>query len=241
MNNKVREAFSKINVPKSLDNKVFNGTIKRIKLKNLYFKYVVSILLIIICITPMLFIKTSNNDIEDIDIYMNVSNNEFSWAYDVSDPLEIVFHADYVVKIKVLDVGKGTYKYSNDNRYPATPIEVQTLEVLKGSKNRSITEIVKWGGSVTIENVIKNKSPSINKMELDKLGDIDKKTKYIKFELVGDYDFEVGNTYIVALKESDGGVLFVGANGYSVFLENGDVSNYVNVITGKKYNEKIEY
>lgn len=191
--------------------------------------------------------KKVNNGIEKIDnnikknivdeskIYNTIEYSYF-WAFDVSNPKLIAEDADYIIKVKVLGIEDSTYKYS-PNFDPTTPIKVETLSILKGDKNVNINQILKWGGIVTIEEYIKN-SPitSIEKMGLNKLSDEEKKTKYMKIEEPGNYDLEIGKTYVVNLIENENGNLFIGANGYSVFEVIGVPINekYKNVLTGNE-------
>lgn len=168
----------------------------------------------------------------NLDIY-SVIDKETSWAYDVSNTETLSEKADVIVKVKVLEIGNGTYKYT-PNLLPTTPIYVETLEVLKGDVNSQINMVLKRGGTVTVKEVIENSpSTSVNKMGLDKLTEEEQNRKYILYNERGNYDLKVGETYVIALRKGNDGNYYISANGYSIFnILNQKI--YINVLTGNE-------
>ena len=252
----VKDAFSKISASKELEEKILEMTVRKKENKPLFYRYAMFLAIFFIvsfiCFNSFKLMKFNDrnrihdNEIKEddkidnvsdsIEIYMTIQNNqELSWAYDITNSKLVYEKADYVIKVKVLDIGKGTYEYSAKNQNPTTPIKVETLEKLKGDEEKNITQILQWGGIVSVEDVIKNTpETSVNKMGLNKLSDEEKQTKYIKYEESGNFDFEIGKTYIVALIVSKDGNFYIGANGYSIFESNSKDNVYTNVITNNK-------
>lgn len=248
----IERAFSNIHVSNELEEKILNRTIHKRKI--IVYKYVVSSMIIFIMIVSGIGIwehyklgskeaingkdnnVNVNKDIDpNIDMYMNISR-ELSWAYNVSDTQLIANNSDYIVKVKVLNIGDGTYEYS-PNSNPTTPIKVEILSILKGDKNVQISQILKWGGYVTIEEFINNNpAEQIEKMGLNKLSKLEQQSKYIQYEEMGNYDFQVGNTYVIALRENKNGNFFIVANGYGIFEEDEISKKYINVLTKKDLN-----
>lgn len=168
----------------------------------------------------------------NLDIY-SVIDKETSWAYDVSNTEILSEKADVIVKVKVLEVGNGTFKYT-PNLLPTTPIYVETLEVLKGDVSNQINMVLKRGGIVTVKEVIENSpSTSVNKMGLNNLTEEEQNRKYILYNESGNYDLKVGETYVIVLRKGNDGNYYISANGYSVFnILNKKI--YVNVLTGNE-------
>lgn len=235
--------------------KNYTKIIKRRKRKHLFFCFkIVTVPICIIMFVCCLLLFQSNNKFDNtdnnrfdnvdndkdninnletnLDIY-SIVDKENSWAYDVSNTETLYEKADIIIKAKVLEIGKGTYKYT-PNLSPTTPIYVETLEVLKGNVDSNINIILKRGGVVTVREVIENSpSTSVNKMGLNLLTEEEKNTKYIVYNEDGNYDLEVGKTYVIALRNGNDGNYYISANGYSIF----QVSNqkiYTNVLTGNE-------
>lgn len=248
----IEKAFSNIHVSNELEEKILNRTLHKRKI--IVYKYAISLMIIFIMIASGIgiwkhyklgsseAINGKDNDVninKDIvpnrDVYMNISG-ELSWAYNVSDTQLIANNSDYIVKVKVLNSGDGTYEYS-PNFNPTTPIKVETLSILKGDKNVQISQILKWGGYITIEEFINNnQAEQIEKMGLNKLSKLEQQSKYIQYEEMGNYDFQVGNTYVIALRENENGNFFIVANGYGIFEEDERSKKYINVLTKKDLN-----
>ena len=174
----------------------------------------------------------------------SIMETENSWAFDVSNTKEIFNDADYVVKVKVLGMENGTFEYSASD-IPVTPISVEMLEVIKGNVSKPITKILQYGGYVTVKQVMEVSLDSRNeKMGLNKLTDEEQKSQYIYYAPDGNYDLEVGKTYVVALSSKNNqGNYFLASNGYAIFETDNDTivpfSNnespiYKNVLTGNR-------
>lgn len=225
--------------------------IRRRKRKNMFFYFkIATVPICIFMVTGYLLLCQSNNRFDknntkldnnqdninkseiNLDIY-SIVDKETSWAYDVSNTDTLSEKADIIVKVKVLNIGEGTYEYT-PNLSPTTPIYVETLEVLKGNKNKQINMILKRGGTVRVKEVIENcPSTSVNKMGLNTLTEEEKNTKYILYNESGNYDLEVGKTYVIALRNGKDDNYYISANGYSIFhVSNQEV--YTNVLTGNK-------
>ena len=152
----------------------------------------------------------------------SIMETENSWAFDVSN----------------------TKEYSASD-IPVTPISVEMLEVIKGNVSKPITKILQYGGYVTVKQVMEVSLDSRNeKMGLNKLTDEEQKSQYIYYAPDGNYDLEVGKTYVVALSSKNNqGNYFLASNGYAIFETDNDTivpfSNnespiYKNVLTGNR-------
>lgn len=180
-----------------------------------------------------------NNELPKFDVY-GTFNDELSWAYNVGDTEQVAKRADIIIKIKVLGIGEGTFEYSVEYGNPYTPVYIETLAVYKGDKNTKVKQIMKPGGYVVMDEVIKNTRPeSASKYGWNKLSEEERKNKYMYYELNGHFDFEIGKTYVVALHASINGEYYLSANGFNVFtIDVNSVansrSNFTNILTGKE-------
>lgn len=176
-------------------------------------------------------------------IYSTIET-ENSWAFDVSDTQKVFHNADYVIKVKVLGIENGSFEYAN-NDIPVTPISVEMLDVIKGNVSEPITKILQYGGYVTVKQVMDVSLPSRNeKMGLNNLTEEEQKSQYIYYERDGNYNLEIGKTYVVALSSKNNkGNYFLGSNGYAIFevsdntvspLNSNESKSYKNVLTGNE-------
>ncbi len=196
----------------------------------------------IIITLPLIFLmfgcetKDLDSDKEQPRNYHGEQQIEYSWAYDVSDYEKIIENSDGILKVKIQEIGDGTFKYSTgDGDYPISPIKVEVLDVLYGTTDdKNITEIYQAGGDVTITQMIDYYSESkINKMGLDTIDAAERDKTYVSYDVLDAKELEVGKTYIVCLKNKvDNQPNFISASGYSVF-ELEDNENYKNIVTDK--------
>jgi len=189
-----------------------------------------------------------NNSFQDsARDYYGFQDIEYSWAYDVTDYTKVINNAQRILKVKIVEINDGTFKYAtNNNSRPLTPIKVEVLDVLYGEEeDKDIKEIYQIGGDVTIEQM-KNYYPieKIKKMGLDKVSDSDSKTKYISYRSESLANLEVNQVYVVNLVNgSFDEALVISPDGYGVFKLNESTTlslnsneTYTNVITNKIIN-----
>ena len=104
--------------------------IRRRKRKNMFFYFkIATVPICILMVTGYLLLCQSNNRFDknntkldnnqdninkseiNLDIY-SIVDKETSWAYDVSNTDTLSEKADIIVKVKVLNIGEGTYEYT---------------------------------------------------------------------------------------------------------------------------------
>lgn len=188
----------------------------------------------------------ANNELETKQReYYGYQDFSYSWVYEVTDYTKVIDKATKILKVKVLDVGDGTFEFSSGvSASPLSSIKIEVLEVLYGEEEDiNINTIYKEGGDVTVKQMREfYPSEKIAKMGLDKLSDEEAKTKYVSYNsTMSSVKLEKDGIYVVTLKEwNSEDILFVTPAGYGVFELNpvstlglDSTETYINPITDK--------
>lgn len=181
---------------------------------------------------------SQSNPVEEKKIYGTMDIN-YSWNVE---PIakNLVENSASVARIKVLSTDEALFVESLKYDSPLTPINVEILEILSGDEITSPTTIYEFGGTVSIEELIKNTpEEQIQKMGIDKLTEEEKSTNYIEFASDTEYTLEDGDEYIVILYKQPNNIYTLAANGYGVFKQsntsNAKSITYTNVLTGEEF------
>lgn len=245
------ELIKKLN-EKMSNSKKSNDYNKIRKKKQLIYGLIVTCVLIIIIPTLLFERKNNNNVVDNIENnYINddtkasentkipedqiyaYSTSMNSWAIDPENPEELIVDSAAVVKIKVISIGRAKFFDSLDRFKPLTPVKVEIIEVLSGENLSGEKTIYTDGGEILISEQIKHLPQQSEKMGLTKLEPEKQNSTYISYTSEYDYDFEIGNEYVVILYKQVNGIYTVIANGYGIFKQENQI--YKNVITGKGF------
>lgn len=126
------------------------------------------------------------------------SETNFEWAYDVTDPKNIIENSSDVVRVRVLSADKAVFLHSSSTS-PDTPLNVQVLEVMSGNMKLGAQTIYFPGGAVTVEEYLKQRPESGTKMGLADLAKSEQKKMYLEFTSEMDYDLKKNAEYIFLL------------------------------------------
>lgn len=160
-----------------------------------------------------------------------------SWVADPSIPENLMTDSRLVLKI-VINEKAGADFYLTEHE-PVTPYKAEVTEVIVGDAAEPDITVYVAGGEVTL-NQYKNSmsEESVKKMGLDKYSAADGEAMFVDFVTDFDYDFEVGNEYIVIVNEDH----MVAGYGYGIFKNPADGKpgissneSFTNVLTDKSF------
>lgn len=189
---------------------------------------IASVLLLTACSTQA---KVTDKDSEtlavtaDINIYDKITSEKM-WTYNVNNISEVVDRNEVLVKVLIEDVS-DTAKYVSSTSTPETSMRARVLDVYKGTINKKEIQINYFGGLISIASAIEG----VEKEAADKFGWLDvtdKENTFLEYEFDGDFSFETGKEYVLALNPTDstGEIIvdnpeyyLVSADLYSVFVE----------------------
>lgn len=188
------------------------------------------------------------NEIANNQIFATIENH-FSWAIDPTIPENLIADSSSIVKIKVLSINESMFIDSLNYDGPLTPINVEVIETLSGSELPDSLDIYKFGGIVSISKLIEHQpEETTRKMGIDKIDKSEQNVNFIKYSSESDYDFKIGEEYVVILNKQANGIYTISAEGYGTFnLSNKEgalskskasTNTYTNVLTGKTFEFK---
>lgn len=183
-------------------------------------------------------VRKSNRDVIQTDEIVTNISTETSWAYNVTDPLVVQNHSDYLLKIRVNS--KETTKYFvQKTTMPSSTYNVEVLEVLindngtvlkniKLAANGGIVSMQEYVNTMDEETKVKSNVNKLTKKELDE-------KVLIKDESY--YELKQGQEYYVFVRDLTNDDNYKGYYGmpevgYDVFEEKD--GQYINVLTNAK-------
>jgi len=161
------------------------------------------------------------------------------YAIDVSDPLEMVKFANYVIRIRVKEIDAVGNIDEGGGSIPSSAIHVETLEVLQGDIGASdIDKIRQHDGLVSMDELLSSypfPEETAKKNGWDHFSKEERRQQYLYYDTGARYDFVIGDEYIVTLVGNKELGFFLSTGGYDVFVKNESNSSIVdtfeNVIT----------
>lgn len=140
-----------------------------------------------------------------------------SYAYDPTNPLDLMNQSEYVSKFKIKDIETFS-EVELGEKYPSTRIEVELLERLKVGDETPVNELLWTGGLIKSEEV---------------KDDIETTKKYVYFEYTDILKLKKNTEYVIAYSQDEFGFRIT-ANGYGIFEVNEEKSELVNLINKRK-------
>lgn len=184
-------------------------------------------------------IETSFEDnLEEKEKIVKYISAECSWAYDVTNPEEVLQNTDYLVRVKVKTKEKTKYFIKNA-LMPSSTYNMEILDVIspeESSLPKNI-KLVVAGGVISMEEYVNSLDfETKEKLKTDELSEKELK-QLIMISNESYYELEQGNEYIICIRDLTQDKDYKGyygmpEGGYDVFQEKDGA--YVNVLTQKK-------
>ena len=171
--------------------------------------------------------EEGNDEVEIPDYkILGFVNLEYSWAFDVSDPNNLIGENTIVVEAKIISSETGVFFGDDDmlDSIPYTPVNIEIKNVLLGEANLGELTVYTMGGSALMKDYIEhNEKHFPGKNEKQGFYDLsdEERNMYMSFTGEDYYEFPAGREYVLILDYNPSAdVYFIMAGGYGVFEKN---------------------